>query len=88
MFYAMSLIYLIAVFRVTNFVYVDESGLNRYYRREMARAKRGTRVHGVKPGRRGSRTNIIAGLCGKKHFAVRSYEHSTTADFFEDWFEW
>jgi transposase len=31
---------------------------------------------------------VIAGLCGDKHIAVRCYEHSTTSDFFEDWFEW
>jgi len=74
--------------RTQNIVFVDESGLNRYYRREMARAKRGTRVRGVKPGRKFARTNVIAGLCGTKHLAVRCYDHSTTADFFEEWFEW
>jgi hypothetical protein len=79
---------LITVFRAENFVFVDESGLNRCYRREMARAARGTRVHGVKSGRRFARTNVIAGVCGTKHLAVQCYQHSTTADFFEEWFEW
>jgi transposase len=53
-----------------------------------ARAKRGIRVHGTKPGKRQKRTNIIAGLCNGKHLAVQCYEHSTTSAFFEDWFEY
>ena len=36
---------LITFLRTVNFVFVDESGLNRYYRREMARAKRGAAVY-------------------------------------------
>lgn len=75
-------------FRKSNFVFVDESGLNRYYRREYARAKRGIQVNDVKPGRRFKRINVIAGLSGDKHVAVRCYENSTTSEFFEDWFEW
>jgi transposase len=74
-----------------NFVFVDESGLNRYYRRLYARAKRGTKIHDKRPGKREKRTNIIAGLLygenEKKHIAVRCYEQSTTARLFEDWFE-
>jgi len=30
----------------------------------------------------------LYGVSGKKHIAVHSYEHSTKASFFEDWFEW
>jgi len=30
----------------------------------------------------------LYGVSGKKHIAVHSYEHSTKAPFFEDWFEW
>ena len=82
----------IAIFRVQNIVYVDESGLNRYYRRLYARAKRGVKVYDSKPGKRTKKTNIIAGLLygvsGKKHVAVHSYPHSTKSEFFEDWFEW
>jgi transposase len=79
---------LIVLLRSTSFVFVDESGLNRSYGRELARAPRGTNVRGVKSGRRFARTNVIAGLHGRKHVAVRCYNHSTTADFFEEWFEW
>jgi transposase len=72
-------------------VFVDESGLNREYRRLYARAKRGVKIYDKKPGKREKRTNIIAGLMygehEKKHIAVQCYEHATTARFFEDWFE-
>jgi transposase len=80
------------LFLIKNFIYVDESGLNREYRRLYARAKRGIPVHDKKSGKRRKKLNIIAGLLygtfGKKHIAVHSYEHATTASFFEDWFEW
>ena len=86
------------LFKVNSIVFVDESGLNRDYRRLYARAKRGVKVHDKKPGKRIKRTNIIAGLLCKfsaltfqiksrQHIAVQPYEHSTNADFFEDWFE-
>jgi transposase len=83
---------ILSIFDISNFVYVDESGLNREYRRIYARAKRGVKIHGKKPGKRQKRTNIVAGLlygpAEKKHIAVHSYDHSTNAEFFEDWFEW
>jgi len=71
---------------VKNVIFVDECGINRYYQREFGRAKIGVRVHDVKRGKRFQRTNVIAGLWGKKHVAVQCYEHATTAAFFEDWF--
>lgn len=74
-----------------NFVFVDESGINRHYRRLYARAKRGVKIYDKRPGKREKRTNIIAGLLygehTKKHIAVRCYEQSTTARLFEDWFK-
>ena len=76
---------------VNKFVFVDESGLNREYRRLYARAKRGVKVHDKIKGKRCKRTNIIGGLVygetAERHIAVQSYEHSTTSAFFEDWFE-
>jgi len=90
--YILNLIILILIFRIVNFVYVDESGLNREYRRIYARAKRGVKVYDKRSGKKIKKVNIVAGLlygaCGKKHIAVHSYEHSTKAAFFEDWFEW
>ena len=83
---------MILIYGIVNFVYVDESGLNREYRRLYARAKRGVKVYSQKSGKRVKKVNIVAGLLygvsGKKHIAVHSYEHSTKAAFFEDWFEW
>ena len=91
-YYIVNMIIFTMVFRILNFVYVDESGLNREYRRLYARAKRGVKVYDKKSGQRVKKINIVAGLLygvsGKKHIAVHSYEHSTKADFFEDWFEW
>lgn len=76
---------------VKKFVFVDESGLNREYRRLYARAKRGVKVHEKIKGKRSNRTNIIAGLVygetSEKYIAVHSYEYSITSAFFEDWFE-
>jgi transposase len=72
---------------LTELVYVDETGVNREQRRMYARAKRGVRVYDKRSGKKYKRTNIIGGLCNGKHFAIQCYEHSTTAAFFEDWFE-
>jgi len=83
----MILLWLIAYLKVNKFVFVDESGLNREYRRLYARAKRGVKIHEKKSGKKHKRTNIIAGLCNGKHLAVQCYENATTASFFEDWFE-
>ena len=81
------LTHLIVKYGVTEFVFVDECGVNRYYHRTHGRAKRGVRVHGVKHGKRFKRTNIVGAKWGDKHIAVQTYEHATTAAFFEDWFE-
>lgn len=80
------MIYLFA-FGVTNIIYVDESGIDAYYQREYGRAARGMKIQDTKRGRKYRRTNVIAGLWGKKHIAVQCYNHTTTSVFFEDWFE-
>lgn len=41
-------------------VYLDESGINKYLRRERARAPRGTQVHGAISGMRYARESFIA----------------------------
>ena len=71
-----------------NFVYVDESGIQNDCRRIRARTKRGIKIYDVRPGKRPERTNVVAGLWGKKHVAVRCYHHTTSSAFFEEWFEW
>jgi len=85
--YILLLIIFVIALNVTNIIFVDESGINAYYQREYARAKRGMRVQDTKRGKRYRRTNMIAGLWGKKHIAVQCYEHATTSAFFEDRFE-
>ena len=79
---------LIVFLDIENFVFVDECGVENDFRRCRARAKRGVRVHGTRPGKKPKRTNVVAGLWGRKHVAVRCYTHTTTSAFFEDWFEW
>lgn len=90
-FYIIKTVLLLIVLKINKFVFVDESGLNREYRRLYARAKRGVRVCEKISGKREKRTNIIAGLVygnfAEKHIAAQCYEHPTTAAFFEDWFE-
>jgi transposase len=88
MMFLVQLAILVIFFSISKIVYVDEIGVHQHYRRDLARAKRGVKVHAEKPGKRTKKINVIAGLCDKKHIAVRCYEHSTTAAFFEDWFEW
>ena len=90
-FYLVKLALFVRLMNVNKFVFVDESGLNREYRRLYARAKRGVKVYDKTKGKRCKRTNIIGGLVygetAERHIAVQSYEHSTTSAFFEDWFE-
>ena len=78
----------ITIFGSSGLVYVDESGVNREYRRSKYRSKRGVRLHWEKPGKRVKKVNVIAGLRNREHVAVRCYEHATNSSFFEDWFEW
>jgi transposase len=70
-----------------NLVYVDESGLEKDYVREYGRAKRGVRVEDSKRGRKFQRLNVVAAVCGDAVLAPKCYSHSTTAEFFESWFE-
>ena len=87
MIYVRALIVYIMILGVTNIVFVDESGIDAYYQRQYGRARIGFRVEDVKRGRKFQRTNVIGALWNKKHIAVQCYNHTTTANFFEDWFE-
>lgn len=75
------------VLGVTNVIFMDECGIDAHYQRPYGRARIGVRVEDAKRGKRFRRTNVIAALWGKKHIAVQCYNHTTTATFFEDWFE-
>lgn len=78
---------MIIEYGVENVVYVDECGVNQHLFREYARAKRGVKIHATKSGKRFKRVNVIGAKWGKRHIAVRCYRHTTTSEFFEDWFE-
>jgi putative transposase len=66
--------------------YIDESGVKKEYQREYAYAPRGKKVQGAKKAGKGKGMNIIGAKCNGKHLAVRMYEHTTNAAFFESWF--
>ncbi len=56
--------------------------------RNRGRAPRGKRVIIERPGRRFKRLNIIAGQIGTQVIAPYYYDWTTTAAWFEVWFEW
>jgi len=68
-------------------VYVDESGFDPYSYRPYAWAPKGRKSHGNRRGRGGIRTNLIAGKRGKELLAPVLYEGSTSAVWFNQWFE-
>jgi len=47
---------------------------------------RGKRIHGIIPGKRQKRTNVVAGLCCGKIIGDYCYEGSMNSARFEDWF--
>lgn len=71
---------------VSRRIYIDESGINRFYFRLYARALRGNRVHGHIRGRKFARLNVVAGYCDGKTLGEYCYSGTTTAQVFEDWF--
>lgn len=81
-----ALIYIV-YFGVSDFIYVDECGINRYYYRTHGYSKRGVRIAAKKSGKKYKRTNIIGALWGNLHIAMRCYEQSIKSVIFEDWFE-
>jgi len=84
-----TLLFLFAFLGVTLFLlYLLHFNYTINSQRQKYRSRRGIRYHWEKPGRRYAKTNVIAGLHGKRHVAVKCYTHSTKADFFNDWFEW
>lgn len=67
-------------------VYVDEMGIAIFLNRLYGYAPRGVSVHGVVPGRRHDRLNVIGAFCNGRHYGVKSYRHTTNFAFFERWF--
>ena len=66
---------------------MDESGINRVIVREKGRALRGKIILGTRNGKRAKRVNTIGALWNGIYVAVKSYLHSTTSEFFEQWFK-
>lgn len=56
--------------------------------RNGGRAPRGKRVIVKRPGRRYKRLNVVAGQIGTEVIAPYYYDWTTTALWFEVWFEW
>lgn len=56
--------------------------------RNHGRAPRGKRVIVKRSGRRFKRLNVVAGQIGNKVIAPYYYDWTTTALWFEVWFEW
>ena len=69
-------------------MYVDECGVERHVVRKRARAPRGVRVVGSRPGKREKRLNVAAGLCENEVIAPVVYDWTTKHVWFETWFEW
>lgn len=68
-------------------LYVDECGVDEEYHREYGWAEIGVRVHDTKSGKKGKRTNVVAGLWGNTHVAVQCHGQAIRSMIFEDWFE-
>ena len=63
-------------------IFVDESGFEEQTYRPYAWSTKGYKLFGERIGKRGGRTNLIAGKRGKELLATALYETSTTADWF------
>ena len=55
--------------------------------RENGRALHGKIILGTRNERRAKRVNTMGALWDEIYVAVKSYLHSTTSEFFEQWFK-
>lgn len=76
----------IADIPVSRRIYVDESGLSRFYSRDRGWGQRGKKIFGLVQGRRFARVNVIAGRCDDRILGECCYTCPITADIFENWF--
>ena len=65
---------------------MDESGVSKFCYRTHARSLRGKIVHGIIPGKRFARINIVAGLRDGEILGDFLYTGSMNSQRFEDWF--
>ena len=68
-------------------IYVDETGIDRFFYRKYARALRGEKIFGQVKGNKFQRTNIVAAQSGNKILAPLQYKGMMHSQFFEAWFE-
>ncbi len=66
-------------------VFVDESGIDKYLRREHCRALKGKQVYEAVPGRKFERFSIVAGKCGKEILAPFEYYGTCNSELFLKW---
>ena len=73
---------------VSNRIYVDESGVSQFCFRSHARSLRGKAVHGIIPGKRFARINVVAGLRASDNEILGDYCYTGTMNAlrFEEWF--
>jgi putative transposase len=78
---------LIKVYGSKSIVFIDESGFEEFEGSVYAWAKRGKKVYGERPGKRGKRENLVAGRRkGKKDLiAPMLFMGSLNAEGFEGW---
>lgn len=67
-------------------IYVDESGLTRFYNRDRAWGQRGKKILGMVRGRKFKRVNVIAGKCGDRILGECCFACTISANIFENWF--
>lgn len=70
-----------------NLVYLDESGFEENVYRPYGWSQRGQKTYGVRNGKRGIRTSLIAGKRGKELLAPVLFQGSTNALWFNQWLE-
>jgi transposase len=70
-----------------NRVYIDESGMDGNISKERGWGKRGEQLKSKKSGKYYLRTNIIAGLNGKKSIAPFVFYGACNTELFNDWVE-
>ena len=60
--------------------------MSKFCFREYARTIIGKRIHGLVPGRKFTRINVVAGYCDGRILGEYCHTGSMTAQKFEDWF--
>lgn len=78
---------LIAIYGLSNRVYLDESGFELETFRPYAWSPRGQKIHGERNASKRPRTSLIAAKRGKKMLAPILFQGSTNSALFNHWLE-